>query len=134
MNRKIFFAWLWVVLYAAVIFWLSSLPHPLPPSVSFVERKFLHGVEYAVFGILLVNALLKSFRYQALFLPAFFSLILGTLYAFSDEWHQSFVPGRTASVYDVAIDFVGLVIGTGLMAYWVTFLQQRVRAKGVQRG
>jgi VanZ family protein len=36
---------------------------------------------------------------------------LGLLYAVSDEWHQSFVPGRTASLADLAADAVGLFLG-----------------------
>ena len=40
---------------------------------------------------------------------------VGILYAVSDEWHQSFVPGRDPSASDVAADAVGLLAG-----YWLS--------------
>ncbi|MBS0659183.1 MAG: VanZ family protein [Verrucomicrobia bacterium] len=44
-------------------------------------------------------------------------LVLAALYACSDEWHQSFVPSRTASVSDVLLDSTGAAVG--LAALWV---------------
>jgi len=38
--------------------------------------------------------------------------VAALLYAASDEWHQSFVPGRTATPRDVAIDAVGICLAT----------------------
>lgn len=43
-------------------------------------------------------------------LPILFSI----LYACSDEWHQSFVPGRSSLVSDVFIDSAGIIIAAGL--------------------
>jgi len=45
-------------------------------------------------------------------------IILGIslLYAISDEFHQSFIPGRTAVLKDVVIDFIGSLISVGI--YW----------------
>src|SRR5690606_5298744 len=40
---------------------------------------------------------------------------LSLLYAISDEWHQSFTPGRNPSALDVAIDVVGSVIGLSVL-------------------
>jgi VanZ family protein len=39
--------------------------------------------------------------------------VIALLYAFSDEWHQSFVPGREGALRDVGIDALG-VIGVSL--------------------
>jgi VanZ family protein len=39
------------------------------------------------------------------------AVVLSTLYGVSDEWHQSFVPGRSPDVLDVAADAVGSTIG-----------------------
>src|SRR5438552_13108438 len=95
--------WLPVVLWAAVIFTLSSIPS-LGTGLGtwdLILRKGAHITEYAVLLILLVRALGRE-------APA---LALGILYAASDELHQGFVRGRHASPVDVAIDTIGLLIG-----------------------
>lgn len=105
--------------YLAMIFVLSSLPHPLPYSEE-IEKKhldwILHGVEYAVLGILLMGALESSRPrkpFSSLFLLCF---LLGTAVAVSDEWHQSFVPSRDASAADVAADAAGLCAAASIKA------------------
>jgi len=82
-------------------------------------RKTAHFLEYFIMGFLLYNALAgrKELR-KALLL----TIILGTLYAVSDEIHQYFVPGRTMSIYDVIIDCAGLMTGT-LMTFLFYFLR-----------
>jgi VanZ family protein len=95
--------WLPVVLWAALIFALSSIPS-LGTGLGtwdLVLRKCAHVTEYAILGFLLVRAVGRE-------APA---LGLGVLYAASDEFHQSFVRGRHASPVDVAIDSVGLLLG-----------------------
>jgi len=95
--------WVPVVLWAAVIFGLSSIPH-LGTGLGgwdYLLRKCAHVTEYAILGLLLARALERE-------LPAF---LLGVLYAATDEVHQSFVRGRHASPLDVAIDAVGLALG-----------------------
>jgi VanZ family protein len=99
--------WLPVVLWAGVIFGLSSIPS-LSSGLGtwdLVLRKGAHITEYAILALLLARALQHE-------LPAF---ALGLFYAMSDEVHQHFVRGRHAAPLDVAIDSVGLVIG--LMAW-----------------
>jgi VanZ family protein len=95
--------WLPVVLWAGVIFALSSIPS-LGTGLGvwdLILRKGAHMTEYAVLALLLVRALGRE-------APA---LALGVLYAASDELHQAFVRGRHASPVDVAIDAVGLLLG-----------------------
>jgi VanZ family protein len=98
--------WLPVVVWAAVIFTLSSVPD-LGTGLGgwdVVLRKIGHAGEFAVLGALLARALGPSW-------PAFAA---GVLYAVSDEVHQVFVPGRAGSPLDVAIDAVGLALGVVL--------------------
>jgi VanZ family protein len=95
--------WLPVVLWAALIFALSSIPS-LSSGLGtwdYVLRKCAHMTEYGVLAFLLARALLRA-------APAF---VVGVLYAASDEVHQEFVRGRHASPIDVAIDAVGVVAG-----------------------
>jgi VanZ family protein len=91
------------VLWAALIFALSSVPD-LGTGLGgwdTVLRKIAHTAEYAVLGALLVRAT----RNVGL------AFALATLYAVSDEVHQTFVRGRHGSPVDVAIDAVGVVAG-----------------------
>jgi VanZ family protein len=99
--------WLPVVVWAAVIFALSSIPS-LSTSLGFwdtVLRKGAHLTEYAILGALLLRALGRD-------APA---LAAGILYAASDEVHQHFVRGRHAAPVDVLIDAVGVAVGIFLL-------------------
>ena len=98
--------WLPVVGWAALIFVLSSVPD-LGTGLGgwdLVLRKIGHAGEFAVLGALLARAL-GSAR---------LALVVGVLYAVSDEVHQVFVPGRTGSPLDVALDAVGVALGVVL--------------------
>src|SRR3712207_8090175 len=78
--------WAPVVLWAAMIFVLSSIPdlNTGLGTWDVLVRKLAHVAEYAVLGALLARALGRD-------VPAF---ALGSLYAVTDEVHQSFVDGR----------------------------------------
>ena len=92
-----------VIVWAGVIFALSSVPSLNSGFGTWDEvlRKCAHVTEYAILGFLLLRAIGRE-------LPA---LLIGVLYAASDELHQHFVHGRHASPVDVLIDSVGLLIG-----------------------
>jgi len=95
--------WLPVLLWAGLIFGLSSIPS-LSTGLGtwdLVLRKCAHATEYAILAVLLVRALGRE-------LPAF---VAGVAYAVTDEVHQRFVPGRHGAVYDVAIDAFGVLLG-----------------------
>ncbi|MBX9669503.1 MAG: VanZ family protein [Candidatus Obscuribacterales bacterium] len=46
------------------------------------------------------------------------AFILTVLYAASDEWHQSFVPGRSSNWSDVGVDAFGIALGTVILFLW----------------
>ena len=76
--------------------------------VEFFIRKGAHVTEYAILCLLLVNALrtasLSRAQYVSIGGAASF------LYACSDEWHQTFVSGRTGHFIDVMVDSIGILI------------------------
>jgi len=72
-----------------------------------VVRKAAHFTIYFLLGIFVTHALRKSEKERVLI-----SLIICILYALSDEFHQSFVPGRVASFIDVGIDSLGALLGS----------------------
>jgi len=76
-------------------------------TIHFVVRKLAHFSEYALLGILAARAFRTSpnpsiHRYWFLI-----SAALIVIYALLDEYHQSFVPTRTASLVDSLIDISG---------------------------
>jgi VanZ family protein len=85
-----------------LVLWL--FPHTSPETLAtihFITRKLAHFTEYAILGFLAARA----FRtYPRWFL---ISAILIVVYALLDEYHQSFVPSRTASIFDSFIDMAG---------------------------
>jgi len=84
----------------------------------FLTRKLAHFLEYALLGLLAARAFSSSS--QATLRRHWFliSLLLVILYALSDEYHQSFVQGRGASIYDSLIDMSGGLTALLLYTFW----------------
>lgn len=109
-ERKLqeFVRWLWYwappLLLMVVIFSLSaqpSLPKAPGPWLDTLLKKLTHVGVYLLLFLLLVRAWGRG-RIGGTTLDA--SLVTTIAYGLSDEWHQSFVPGRHANWYDVVID------------------------------
>jgi VanZ family protein len=98
-----------------VIYWLSSLSHV--PGTEYVWDKLLHAVGYAGLGVLALRAFHGGFE-RLRRTPTLSAAVVVVLWGISDEFHQSFVPGRDASVGDVAADMVGFVIAVLLVWAW----------------
>ncbi len=77
-------------------------------------RKFSHFLEYLVLSVLLYRALRSPMRSRLETAGA--AVVIAGLYAIADEFHQYFVPGRTAAVTDCLIDVSGAAAGQGLIA------------------
>lgn len=100
--------WLPPILWASVIFTFSSLPTVETTTFylwDFLIKKTAHFVEYAILATLVYRALINSKvdSKKAMWI----SVLASFLYAASDEYHQSFVPGRGPALRDVIIDTVG---------------------------
>ena len=107
------------MVYAGLIFLLSSFPHlaeEFPPFIGF--DKLAHFIEYYFFGILICRWLLNKRGHFVRRHAIFMTLLIGIFYGFSDEWHQSFVPGRVASIWDVLSDTAG--IAAAVLTYRIT--------------
>lgn len=96
--------------------------------IEFFIRKGAHVSEYALLSFLWIRTLsVWPFRSAA---P---SIIVGgalaVLYAASDEWHQSFVPGRTGHSIDVMVDSVGvgLVVILFTLTRWIRYKRKAAR-------
>ena len=102
-----------------MVFWFSSQPD-LPSNgidyLDFFIKKSAHFSEYLILTILWYRALGKKNPSLA--------ILISLAYAFSDEIHQLFVPGRGGNLRDVLIDglgvFASVVIITKLQI-WKSF-------------
>lgn len=92
-------------------------------------RKNAHAFEYLVLAIL-VSAVLFAFNYKGK-KAIIYIMFVCLLYAVIDEFHQSFVPGRTSLVSDVLIDFLGSLIGMVLfyLAYYKLYFSRKKASK-----
>jgi VanZ family protein len=80
------------------------------PEAEVLLRKLGHVAGYFVLTVLLVRALRRSGVAAAV--PV--AVGAAFAYAISDEWHQSFVPGRTATPRDVGIDGLGIALAAAV--------------------
>jgi len=103
-------SWSFSILYMFFIFSLSGRPHP-PAASSFIDRWnfLLHLLAYCPLGFLFGWSLDSSGVRRRI---VFYGCLLGLAYAISDELHQSFVPGRGASLRDVIADGIGSFLGS----------------------
>jgi VanZ family protein len=103
-----------VVLMVAAIFLFSSIPSRELPgfgSLDVLAKKGGHALGYG----LLAAALWRGFKWSGKLW--WVVLLLAALYATSDEFHQSFVPGRHPSPVDVAIDSTGAAISLVICSF-----------------
>jgi hypothetical protein len=106
--------WIPAILWAGVLFFLSSRSWGDAPSRIPVDDSVVHLGLYFVFGVLL--ALGRRLAVDPPSLARVF--IIGLLYALSDEVHQLFVPGRTFDPMDLLADGLGVLIGLGTVHRW----------------
>ncbi|MFH1226575.1 MAG: VanZ family protein [Planctomycetota bacterium] len=119
--------WLLTGAYAGLIFLVSSfqLP-PLPVSPDISPDKIAHFFEYAVLAYLVYRACVDSGGFLRNKAPVI-SVLSAAIYAFSDEWHQLFVPGRQMSEWDFLFDSLG-----GITAVLVMTRLRPVKASPVE--
>jgi VanZ family protein len=109
------------VLWALLIFWASSIPATkLPTLAHFINDKVIHIIFFFVLGLLVYRALEprkkpERFNWKRLLI----SIAAVVLYGVFDEFHQSFVPGRTVDVLDATADAIGGIL-SALVLYIAT--------------
>lgn len=110
-----------VAVYMAAIFALSS--QATLPGSSLTPDWTQHGVAYA--GLALVSLRATSgARWSGVGVRAvWLAWAIATFYGVTDEWHQSFVPGRMADARDVIADAAGAALG--LAAAWAWSIIKR---------
>lgn len=81
---------------------------------SFIIRKLAHFTEYFILGVLALNCLKDYIAKKDILI----SIIFCFLYASSDEFHQTFVPGRAGLFTDVLIDSCGAIAGVFFFKFY----------------
>ena len=101
----------------ALIFVASSRPRP--GALDQTPDVFLHGGAYFVMALLAVRALAGGLRKPASRRVLSGGVVITVAYGLSDEWHQSWVPGRVGSWVDVWYDALGALVAVlGLSLVW----------------
>jgi VanZ family protein len=113
LNNKakiILFYWFPVFAWCALIYHLSSLPSlrsDFPDAWDTLFRKLAHITEFTVLTFLFFRASAVHFsKKHSIFYAVLFTLV----FAFTDEYHQSFVYGRNGNLFDIIIDSLGIFL------------------------
>jgi len=112
--------------YCGFIYYLSSQSSITTPILFTQQDKLHHLGAYFIMGILAWRVI-RTMNIPAI-IKFLTSLIFCSLYGFSDEWHQSFVPGRDADVLDWTADTLGAFCSISLY-----YLQLRKKIKQTSR-
>lgn len=117
-----------------IVLALIEYLHVDAENLSFAVRKGAHFTEYLVLGLSLFATVREycprssretergltetapQIRGGQLLRTAMSAWVLGSLYAFTDEVHQAFVPGRSCEIRDMLIDSCGVAAGVLIMA------------------
>ena len=114
-----------------LLLWLfPDTTEPTLTAVHFYIRKAAHFIEYAILALIARRAFISSSRDSLRDHWFASSLVFVTLVATIDELHQSFVPVRTGSIYDIFIDLAGGLTVLGVCWLYQRRQQARVGASG----
>jgi VanZ family protein len=105
---------IWPVLLMVVVFFASSQSKVAGPDVGGID-KVAHFVVYGWLGVLLVRvpalARLKP-------LGVWSAVVIASIYGLTDEFHQSFTPGRGVEVGDWLADTLGALAAVTIYTRW----------------
>lgn len=126
MNRLRY--WMPAVVWAGAIFVISGLPPVIPaeekPLLWLIPTdKLAHAAAYGLLAALVLFALRRAHK-MTLPIAALLAILLTSAYGVTDEWHQSFVPGRHAGVDDWVADAIGAALAG---CVWYLYESRRSR-------
>ena len=117
--KKLLLYWGPTILWMGLIYYLSSEHAVVASTVKwqdFAVHKSAHVVIYFVLAVWMYRSLKFSTPPSSRGKLFFWTVVLTSLYAVTDEWHQSFTPTRTPALRDVMFDIVGASVGAGWVA------------------
>ncbi len=113
--------WLPVLVWGLVIFSFSAhsnITVSTAKITDFVAKKAAHFSEYFILSALIYRALHATSKIHGKYL-LLVTLTLTVLYAITDEFHQSFTPGRSPRIQDVIIDSGGAFVALVFFTKWL---------------
>lgn len=130
LKAKAFFAqWTPVVAWAVFIFVLSAYPTKQVSEVhlqDFIVKKTAHVIEYGIFAGLLYRAFKESGVKKRN--AGIYSIFVAFVYGVTDEFHQSFTPGRDPKLRDVVFDTIGAIFAIYIIWNLLPKAPKRLRA------
>lgn len=124
--KKILSAYLPPIIWAALIFFLSAqnkLPSAPRPILDLILKQGAHVGVYAILHFLMWRAIKITSDQPSQMKLKFIPLITVFLYALTDEFHQSFIPGREATWVDIGFDSIGIII-----SHYLTHRQKQIHS------
>ena len=108
-NRR----WLWPVAIAGLIFFASSQSKIAGPSIEGIDKV----THFSIYGLLATLVVRLGHHRQF----AWIALVLVSVYGMTDEWHQSFTPGRSVEFADWLADTLGAALAIVLYRNWTWY-------------
>lgn len=114
-STSVLMRWAMVLAYAGLIFVISSRPIP-PEYVPRVRHfdKLLHVIAYGLLAMMCFRALWPNVEQPMPFWVLALGAVMTTVYGALEEFHQSFVPARECSLWDMAANGVGAALAAAL--------------------
>ena len=96
-------------------------------SSQYIVRKIAHLTLYTIGGFLLYNFTYENDKKSKRKL----AILIGVVYAITDEIHQHFVPGRACMLLDIFIDSLGVVLGVFIYSFVKSLCKSYLKNKKV---
>lgn len=105
--------WLPTIFIAGAIFFASSISDP-PVLINMTgSDKLLHIFAFIPLGFFMHRAV-NVYSFERTRFNIILSFILCSIYGFTDEIHQAFVPGRNSDINDIWADLIGSILGIAI--------------------
>lgn len=119
----------------AWLFIISAQERPPTPRSGFTwDDKVQHALAFAFLAFLTYHVGARLIREWTGRLPLYaLAFVWASLYGLSDEWHQSFVPGRDASLWDFIADMTGAALAVAFIAIRAAWRNRRGRDAPAER-
>ena len=115
------------VLWAGIIFFLSSQPGTDTPPLFPHMDKLLHVLAFGILGFLVLGGI-RPGKHGHTSVQLWTAVAIAGAYGILDEVHQRYVPGRMPDVLDVLADLAGAMLGA-----WLLHIIIRLRHRGQSR-
>jgi VanZ family protein len=118
--------WFPVALYCCIIFGVSAIPSRELPQTLPNSDKLIHMSEYAVLAVLFARAIRHTSQREWHLLIWVMAIAFVAFYGITDEFHQSYVSGRSSDLADWLADITGGSIGAAVYLFWISKTRKKI--------